>query len=419
MNKAAFLALMMSISGLAVRADDWPRWRGPELNGHVPASVPVPATLPAAPRILWHIKVGDGLASPVVQGGRVYYLDNQQGRETVHAADAETGRERWQTPLDEVFKDTQTSPGPRNTPLADGDRVYAQSCRGEFHCLNAADGKLLWRVNFVKDFRAVFIGEKGSAVGASRHGYDGSPVIDGDHIIVGVGGTNGASVVCFDKRSGRVVWKSQDDVPGFSGPVLATIGGVKQSVSFTAEGVIGLNAQDGTLLWRVPVNTRLGRNVITPVIVGDRVLVASHTAGLIGIKVAQEGNGFQAARVWTAKESSINFASPVAAGQYLYGVGPSKNLICVDIATGRQVWSKSGLFRSSAGSAYATMLVMDNRILTLLDSGQLLLIDTDPQEYREISATQVCGKNWCNPAYANGRLYLRDAQELRCVEILP
>ena len=88
-----------------------------------------------------------------------------------------------------------------------------------------------------------------------RHGYTGSPLVDGQRIIVGVGGRHGASVVCFDKTNGKVLWKSQDDIPGYSGPVLATLAGVRQVVSFTSDGLIGLDAENGKLLWRTAVKT--------------------------------------------------------------------------------------------------------------------------------------------------------------------
>lgn len=337
----------------------------------------------------------------------------------VHALNAASGQELWSRPLDTVFQDTQSDAGPRSTPLAEADRVYVQSCQGEFQCLSVTDGRPIWRVHFVRDFGAVFIGEKGAAVGASRHGNTASPVIVGDDLLVAVGGTNGASVVRFNKRTGQVLWKSQDDVPGHSGPVLATLGGVPQAVSFTAAGVMALDLRDGALLWRVPVRSSIGRHIATPIMVDDLVVVSSHQAGLLGIKVAQQGGKWQSETVWVAKESAINFSSPVAVGGYLYGVGPARNLICVDVRTGRQAWTKEGLFAGAAGSAYAGFLVLQDRILMLTDGGELVLFAVDPKEYRELGRVQICGRNWCNPACVDGRLYVRDAKTLRCVQWLP
>ncbi len=121
--------------------DDWAQWRGPARTGYVPAGAAVPAELPASPKVLWRMPLTDGVSSPVVAGGKVICLDNQQGKESVHAFDAESGKVLWSVDLDEVHKDTQSKPGPRCTPLVDGDRVYAQSCRGELKCLALADGE--------------------------------------------------------------------------------------------------------------------------------------------------------------------------------------------------------------------------------------------------------------------------------------
>ena len=416
-NLGAVLVTALWAAGAG--AADWPQWRGPQQDGHVPSGAKVPSTLPATPEVVWRVKVGGALASPVVSGGKLFHLDNQQGQETVHALDATTGKELWSLPFDAAFKDGQHAGGPRCAPLVEGDRVYVQSCRGEFHCLSVADGKVVWHVNFVKDFGALFIGEKGSAIGASRHGNTGPAVIDGDRIIAGVGGANGASVVCFDKLTGRVIWKSQDDMPAYTGPVVSTIAGVKQILCFMAEALISLDVRDGALLWRVPIKTSFGRHVTTPVIVDDMVVVSSHQAGLIGIRVSKDGAGLKAERAWTVKDSAMNFACPVAVGHHLYGVGPAKNLVCVDVKTGRQAWSREGFFKSAPGNAYASFLVLGDNVLVLTDGGELLLVAADPKEFRELGRTQVCGQNWCSPAYADGKLFLRDGQELRCVQLLP
>jgi len=67
---AAVLAFCLG----AASAADWPQWRGPERTGHVPAGAAVPKTLPAEPKVLWRVKVGDGLASPVVGDGPVSFV---------------------------------------------------------------------------------------------------------------------------------------------------------------------------------------------------------------------------------------------------------------------------------------------------------------------------------------------------------
>jgi len=368
------------------------------------------------------MKVGEGLASPVIAAGKVFYFDNAGGKETLHVIDAATMRELWRKEIDGTFSDSQGPTGPRCTPVVDGDRVYAQSCKGELQCLSVNDAKVIWRVNYTNDFGAIFVGEKGNIPGAARHGNNGSPVIDGDHLIACVGGTNSAGVVCFDKRTGKVVWKSQNDQAAYAPPVVTTIAGLKQVVCFTAEGLIGLCAQDGKLLWRVPMKTAYARHVTTPVVYEDIVVVASHQIGLIGTKIRKAGGELNAEQAWLSKEAAMNFASPVAMGKHLYGLGPAKNLVCVEIPTGKLMWSKEGHFNTSADKAHASFIVMGKNILTLTDGGLLVLFAADSRAFKEIGRAQVCGMNWCNPAYAEGKLYLRDgikgAGELLCIHLL-
>ena len=410
------LALLVCLN--TAHAADWPQWRGPDRTGHVPAGTAVPAKLPAEPKILWRISVGDGHASPVMAAGKVVYLDHQQGKETVHAVAADTGKPLWSAPLDDAFKDSQSAAGPRCTPLVNDGRVYAQSCRGELKCLNLRDGKLLWRVNYVTNLGAVFIGEKGTAAGAVRHGYNGSPLIDGAHLITIAGGTNGAAVACLEKTTGKTIWKSQSDVPAYAPPILATVMGERQVIAFTVDGLIGLSPADGKLLWRVPFKTTYGRHVITPVVSGDVIAISSHQFGLVGTRVTRADKDFSAAPAWTNKEAMINFASPVVVDGFLYGVGPAKNLVCVEMATGRTAWTKTGYINTSADKAHASFIVMGKNIVVLTDGGQLILLAADAKECRELGRAQVSGNTWCNPAYADGKLWLRDAKELLCVDLM-
>lgn len=403
-------------------AADWPGWRGPQRDGHVPAGVAVPETLPHEPRFGWRVKIGDGLASPVVAGDKVFYLDNQEDKDVLHTLDRSTGRELWRSPIDDVHKDHQSAPGPRCTPLVDGDRVYAQSTKGELRCLNVADGQVKWRLNYTTDFGANFFGERGMAQGAHRHGYTGSPWVDGKRLIVTVGDTNGAGIVCLDKQTGAVLWKSQNDRAGNAAPITAVIGGVepKQVVAFTVEGLIGLNLQNGELLWRVPLTSTYGRHVTTPVVVGNVVMVGSHQRGMVGVEVTRESAAakWNATIKWDSKEHTMNFSSPVAVGEYLYGLGPAKNIFCLEAKTGTAMWSREGYITNPAEKAHAGFVAMGKNVLLLTDAGELVLFAANPSEFKELGRAQVCGANWCNPAYADGKLFVRDAKELVCVELL-
>ncbi len=407
MKKTSLAVAFFFCMSAAVWGGDWPQWRGPLRSGAVPQGEDIPVVLPPEPRLVWRLKIGDGIASPVVAGGRIVYCDNLNGRETVHAADARDGRELWQASLGPTFSDSQGPTGPRCTPLIDGSRVYAQSCRGEFQCLDFDTGRLLWRTNF-SDFGAVFIGEKGNAPGGSRHGNTAAPLVDGDHVFVMVGGTNGAAAACFEKKTGHLLWKSQNHIPGYAAPVLASILGRRQVVMFVADALLALDPAGGDLLWQTPMPTSLGRNVTTPVIIDDVVVAGSFQLGLAGVKISRVDGAFQARKAWVSKEAAMNFSSPVAVGHYVYGLGPAKEVVCVDASDGRTQWRQEGCVSSPPDKAYASFISMGENILMLNDSGELILFRADPARYQEISRVSVCGFNWCSPAYSNGRLYLRE-----------
>lgn len=418
---AVSLLLVLGPGSLTMAAD-WPQWRGPNRDGAVPAGERLPTNLPPELKLRWQIPAGPGYSSPVVAGGpagrRVFYSDLQDDREVLHAVDAATGEGVWHTPVDAAFKD-DWGVGPRCTPVVDGDRVFAQSCRGELQCLRTGTGARMWSRNYVRDFGAVFMGETGPAAGATRHGNTGSPLVDGEHLIVQAGGRPGASLVCLQKITGEVVWKSQDDTAGNAAPILAMLGGVRQVISFTAEALVSVQATDGTLLWRVPLATRLGRHIMTPVVIGDRVFAGSYQLGLVAIEVRRDGEVFHAERVWTRKELAPNFACPIAIGSRLFGVAPEPSVYAADPTTGDTVWSQTGLLRASGERAFASFLALGENVLMLSDRGELVLFEARPARFEAIARTQACGVTWCSPAHADGHLYVRDAKTLFCFDLLP
>ena len=87
--------------------------------------------------------------------------------------------------------------------------------------------------------------------------------------------------------------------------------------------------------------------------------------------------------------------------------------------TGKEAWVEKGFFSGMVGRGYASFVVMKDRILVLAERGQLLLVAADPTRCRVISRARVCGQNWCHPAYVDGKLFLRDERELRCVGLMP
>src|SRR5579862_6868597 len=300
----------------AAHAADWPQWRGPNRDGIVKDPAHALDKLPTDPKVLWKIDAGPGQSSPVIAGGKVILLDAQKDQEVAHCYDAATGKVLWETP---VGPTVEFSPayggGPRCTPLVDGDRAYLQSSGGEFRCLSMADGKKIWGVSFGQNYGATFIGNKtgdpaAKETASRRHGNNGSACIDGNRIFVPVGSVNGATLVCYDKMTGKELWKAGNDNTAYSSVQFGVLGGVPQAVHFTADALMGVEADNGKILWRVPLKTGAKRHACTPVIGPDSVVVASTSIGTQKFNIVKSGAGVAAAQAWENKQCKTILGTP-------------------------------------------------------------------------------------------------------------
>jgi outer membrane protein assembly factor BamB len=413
---AATSLLVATLSFTAVAAD-WPQWHGPNRDCVIPAGSPVPTALPKELKTLWKVPVGGGFSAPVVAGGKVFYMAENGTKETAYALDAKTGKELWKVEISDKFTDEWGS-GTRATPIVDGDKVYVQTCDGEFRCLSAANGKVVWGTSFDKDYGVKFLGSKAKEGTASRRGNNGTAVIDGTAVIVPVGSTEGATLVAFDKQTGSPMWKTGKDEAAYAAPVVATIAGVKQVVYLSADSLMGVDRQNGKVLWQVPVKTGAKRHTCTPLVSGDTVTISSQTIGIVRYKITKDGGAMKAAQEWAtvSKEAKINLATLVQVGDYLYSQGGDKNYICVDAKTGQIKWSQGNFGKGQKD--YASTIVAGKNLLILAEDGQLLLAAANPEKYTELARLQVCGNTWNFPAYVDGKLFVRDSRELACVDLL-
>lgn len=391
-----------------VLAGDWPQWRGPDRTGYATAETSL-TTLPKELKPDWKINIGGGFSAPIVSSDKLVYLDEDGSTEVAHAVDAKTGKELWKTSYATRFDD-EWGAGPRATPIIDDGRVYVQACNGDFKCLNLADGKEIWKTSFERDFDVKFLGSKANEGTATRRGNNGSGVIDGGRIFLPVGNTKDASLVAFDKKTGKVLWKSGDDEAAYSSLMVGTLAGVRQVLAFNADALVGADAETGKPLWRVPLKTNAKRHAATPVIFGDHVVVNSHTFGVACFKIAKDTGGITATQAWINKDAKINLATPVLIDGHFYSQGAVKDYICLDSTSGQLKWSQPGF--GQGRKDYASTIVVGKRLLVLTEDGQLLLLEPTPAKYTELARLQVCGNTWSFPAYSNGKLYIRDGRQL-------
>lgn len=414
MKAALIFSPLVLIFAGSTFAGDWPQWRGVNRDG-IALGENALAKLPTESEKLWQVPVGKGQGGLVIAKGKILMLHETmvagKPMETAALIDAANGNTLWQTPFAESWQYRNSyGPGPRVAPQIDGDLVFAQGVKGVLACMQLADGKLLWSKSYVKDFGAKWFGgnapgSKGTA--ASRHGNNGAPVTDAKHIYAAAGGHNGASLVCLEKRTGKLVWKSGNDYAAYSGLMLGKLAGVEQVVMVTAAHMIGYRATDGQVLWSVPVKTGAARNIVTPILSSDTVTLASHTLGTFQLRIRNSGSGQTATEVWLNKDVRTNITTPVLSDGHLYGLGTSRGsnsvFVCLNHKTGELMWSVPGY------DDYASVIAVGGTLLVHGSSGALSLLKATPEKHIVLGKLpKASQRSWNFPVFSNGTLYLKD-----------
>jgi outer membrane protein assembly factor BamB len=380
----------------AAPAANWPQWRGPNRDGMSPETGLLPSWPPGGPPLVWKAQgLGEGYSAFSVVGDRLYTQGQQGNQEFVLAYDANTGKQVWKTPSGRAYHESRGH-GPRGTPTIDGPRLYAVAAEGTLVCLDAATGKRIWDVNFVSQF--------GGSV--PRWGYSESPLVEGDRVIVTPGGRN-AAVVALNKLTGAPIWKSQSDSAAYSSPMAFDAGGSRKVVVFTGEGVIALDMRNGELYWRYSKVSNRTANIATPIIHNGHVFVSSDYG--TGCALLKLDGG---AEVYFNRDMRNHYTSSVLVKDHLYGFS-STILTAMNIMTGAVAWRDRSVGKGNV--TYA-----DGRLYALGENGTVGLIDPTPAGYKEISRFEIhrgAYPTWTPPVIANGRLYLREQDNLYCYNV--
>lgn len=397
----AALAAAILLPALRTRAADWPQFRGSHGDG-ISRETGLLTDWPAAgPRELWRRPLGEGYSGLSVVAGKLYTLYADGSSELVVALDADTGEEIWRHRLDAKYFDGQGN-GPRSTPLVSGGIVYAVGARGKLAALDADTGEPVWTQDLKKSFGAR----------APQWGISASPWIEGDLLLLDVGGRDGASVAALDKRSGIKRWTSASDKPGYSTPLVADLAGKRQAVFFTGSQVISVDLADGQPLWNLRWKTSYDVNAATPVHVPpDRVFISSgYGVGAALLEVERQGDRFTVDEVWRSRRMKNQFSSSVFYRGNLYGFDDSI-LKSLDAETGEENWKARGLEGTNQGFGHGTVLIADDHLWLLGVRCGMALARATPERYQELASFQpFSGKCWTVPTIADGTLFLRNEE---------
>jgi outer membrane protein assembly factor BamB len=408
MPRLLLLSLLLSGPGNAGAAD-WPQWRGTGRDNFWPEKR-LPDRLPEKLVPRWKQPIGGGYGGIAVAGGRVFVLDRQtepREVERVLCLDESNGKKLWSHDHAVHYGKMEFGNGPRSTPTVHRGKVYALGALGQLHCLDARTGKVLWSCDTVSEFKGR----------VPTWGHACSPLIDGKQVIVQVGGRPGACLVALDVDSGKEIWRSLADRPGYSSPVIIHTGKRRQLVYFTPEHVVGLEPATGKLLWSVPFEGIRHDVSISDVVCADGVLLASnYWSGSKAIQLDERGSSPKV--VWEGKALSLLMSTPLVRGKHVYALDRFRGLKCIEMRTGKVAWDSQHVTPRDTNPQASLAWVDEERALILNTPGELLLVKLTPVGLEKRGKVSIIGKTWAHPGFGDGCIFARSDSEIVCVPLV-
>lgn len=389
---------------------DYPQFLGPERQAYVPDQALARDWQKQPPETLWRQPVGTGWSGFAIAGRRAVTQEQRGDQECVVCYDLLTGSVLWEQRSMARFFADPAGEGPRATPTLEGNRCYTQGAMGRLQCLDLATGNVLWSADTVAAGRI-----EGTAK-VQQWGMSSSPCISGNMLLTAGPEVDehasAASVVAFDKGTGKVLWKAGTSGGAFSSPLVAEFGGLRQVVYFGPDAIAGYAATDGKSLWSYSW-PRTHPHVCMPLLLGgDDLLVSSgYGTGSARLHIAKGPAGAWASgEVWRTNKMKAKFTNLVRIGDFVYGLDDGV-LACLDARDGGLKW-KDGKYR------HGQVILVGALLLLTSEEGEAVLLDPQPDARHELTRFQaINGKTWNPPALAGRYLLVRNDAEAACYRL--
>ena len=398
------IALVVVTAALAASgsAEDWPQWRGANRDGISRETGFLQQWPAGGPPLVWRVRgLGSGYSTVTIAGGRIFTLGAERNAEYVIARDVASGKELWRARSGRRYSNGRGD-GPRGAPTVDANRVYALGGSGDLTVLDVASGKRVWSINVLEMFNGCNI----------NWGISESPLVLGDRVLVNAGGRE-ASIVALDKNDGSVLWASEGDEASYSSAVVATIRGVRQAVYFTGERALGIRVDDGALLWHYRRVSNRTANVATPIVRGNYVFLSSdYGTGCALLEIQGDLSGMSAREIYFNRAMKNHHASSVLVGDTVYGFSGGI-LTALDFRSGDVLWKDRSVGKGS-------LIYADGHLYVFSENSVVGLVEATRTGYREKGRFELPHSDehsWSHPVIADGKLYLRDQDQLFSFDI--
>lgn len=403
------LVVLFSATTIALaQTSDWAQWGGPHRNFTSEIKGLATSWPAAGPRRLWQRELGEGYSAIAAAGGMLFTMYRKGDNEIVIALDASTGKTIWEYSYAAPFSpeyDMSNGPGPHATPLVSGNLVFTSGATGKLLALDKKTGKSLWSHDLLSKFRGTL----------RVNGYSCSPIAYKDKVVMMVGGPS-SSLVAFNQKDGSVAWKKHDFKNSTASPIVINVDGQDQLVAFMWGEIVGVDPNNGNLLWSYAHPVEYGLNTSTPVWGADNLLFVSsgYGGGSRVLKLTGAADKTNVEEVWANRLMRIHFTNAIRVGDSIYGssgdFGPAP-FTAVDVKTGNVLWRHRSFPRAS-------FLFADGRFIILDEDGHLLLATATPQGLTVTSKVELLSnQSWTVPSLSGTRLYLRDRKNIIALEL--
>jgi outer membrane protein assembly factor BamB len=416
--------------GKRKKGEDWPSFLGPRRDGKSRETGYRPTE---KPKVLWRKRLGEGYAIGSTARGRYFQSYRLRDRMVLASFNAETGEELWKFEYPSDFSDRYGyNGGPRTSPVidVDCDLVFFYGPEGMLYALRASTGEEVWKLDTAKKYGVI----------ENFFGVGSTPLIDGDKLLVVVGGSppgeasnydflsikpNGTAVVAFDKRTGKEIYRTGDELASYASPLITTFNDRRVGLAFVRGGLYGFDPDTGATEFHFPWRAKIleSVNAATPVVDGPRVLITetygpgSALLDLSGLdpKVVWQDNPKVRHRALKA-----HWNTPILHEGYVYASSGrhtgDAELRCIKFDTGEVQWSIPELTRCS-------LLYVDGRFLCQCEDGRILVFAANPKKFDLICEIELDVPlrypSWSAPILSRGLAYFRDEYNTICVELIP
>jgi outer membrane protein assembly factor BamB len=403
--KGAIFAAIFAVAGYP---ENWPQWRGPNLNG-ISGERGLPVKWSPTENIAWRLPMPSKTgATPIIWEDRIF-LNVAEGESlNLWCVDKAKGTPLWKkliaTGNYQINKQNMSSP----SPVTDGKAIYAMTGLGVFKAFDFA-GNQLWVRDLQKEYGAFGV----------NWGYASSPLLFEDGLYVevlhGMKTDEPSYVLRIDPKTGKTVWRVErpteairESPDSYSTPTVLRNGRNAEIVISGGDCVTGHDPSNGKELWRGkglnPENNPNYRTIASTVVFGDLFFVPSRVKPLTAFRSGGTGDITQTHKLWTF-DNGPDVPTPVTDGKYLYIVNDRGIMWCLDALTGAQIWGGQRL----KPAVYSSSAVLADGKLYIGNEDGLFTVVAAGATFQVLAENDMADYTLSSPAISDGHIFLRTA----------